>query len=413
MITPDVLDTILGDWKKRMITPHPGEVQRALILGGGLRPELATIVTGPRRAGKSTYLGQLPSRLGIPLERCWFCNFEDPDLVLHLDPRLLDSIVSLARERTPAGEMAYFFLDEIQTVPRWEKWLHKALTGVRNCVYVLTGSNASMLSGELATALTGRYRAHELFPFSWEEFSEARGSATLEDYLRLGGFPVAVTDPDPNGYLKELFRNIVLRDIAPRVGARSTVSLLQVVSTVYQSVGSELSMRRIASAVGVATDTVGQYLDACAQAYMVFPCPYFSFSERQSGHRQKKYYAVDTGLRQAVSGTAGLDRGKNLENLIFLTMRRRGLPVSYWRDEGEVDFVVLAADRIIPIQVSWEGPSERHHVALDGFYRRYPQAAEPVFIDASNAPRFVRDCEGFLRIDRDSTPPSPSPVPAS
>ncbi len=309
---------------------------------------------------------------------------------------LLDAIVEFAQQRTPFGSMAYFFFDEIQSVPHWEKWIHKALTGVQTCVYILTGSNASMLSGELATALTGRHRVYELFPFNWSEFEKACEKCTLEKYLQLGGFPVAVTDTDPMGYLKELFRDIVLRDIAPRVKTRSPKGLLQVISAVYQSVGAELSLRRIANSAGVSTDTVSQYLEACEQAYLIFSCPFFSYSQRQSSHRQQKYYAIDTGLRFAVSGTTGRDLGKSLENLVFLTLRRRGLSPAYWRNRGEVDFVATVNNKLFPMQVTWEGAVERHYQALDEFYTQYPFAEEAVLIDASNAVAFVQNCNQFL-----------------
>ena len=308
---------------------------------------------------------------------------------MHLAPELLDAIVAHARSRTRARAKAYFFFDEIQNVPHWEKWLHKALTGANDCVFVLTGSNATMLSGELATTVTGRYRSYELFPFGLSEVRALRGKTPFEEYLRLGGFPVAVTDADPQGYLKELFRNIVLRDIASRVGARSPLGLMQTVTAVYQSVGSELSLRRLAGSVGLAVDTAGHYLAAAEQAYLLFACPYFSHSERQSARRNKKYYAVDTALRQSVSGTAGRDHGKNLENLVYLTLRRRGVPVSYWRDQGEVDFVAKIDERVVPIQVSWEGIAERHERALERFYERFPHAEEAVVVDAENAEEFV------------------------
>lgn len=385
MIPADILDDILDDWKTRMTARPENYVPRDLDLGGGLGPELATIITGPRRAGKSTLLGGLPEQQQLRPERCWFCNFEDPKLVLLLGPDLLDAIVERARARRKGKGRLYFFFDEIQVVPHWEKWMHKALTGSHRDVFVLTGSNASMLSGELATSLTGRYRGYELFPFSYEEFQATRPRPTLSDYLSAGGFPTAVRTQDPAGYLKELFRNIVLRDIAPRVRARSTIGLLQVVSAVYQSVGSELSLRRLGAATGLAAETVGQYLEACEAAYLLFACPFFSYSQRQTAHRQKKYYAIDTALRAAVSGTAGRDRGKALENMIYLALRREGFDVAYWRDNGEVDFVIKSGQSVTPIQVSWDGSRPRHQKALDEFYARHPHAGEPIHIDANNA----------------------------
>ncbi len=121
-------------------------------------------------------------------------------------------------------------------------------------------------------------------------------------------------------------------------------------------------------------------VSACEAAYLLFSCPYFAFSERKRASRNRKYYPVDTGLRRVVVTRTGADNGKALECAVHLALRRAFGQVFYWREGGEVDFVVQAGGRIIPIQVTWDAPTERHHRAMEDFYERFPQAEETVFV---------------------------------
>jgi predicted AAA+ superfamily ATPase len=144
-----------------------------------------------------------------------------------------------------------------------------------------------------------------------------------------------------------------------------------------------MSLRRVAGATGIAVDTAANYLEACEAAYLLFACPYFAFSERQRAHRNRKYYPIDTGLRRVVVTRGGADRGKSLECATYLALRRRHGEVSYWRDAGGVDFVVRVNGGIVPVQVTWDAPLDRHHRALERFYERHPQADEAVFVTAA------------------------------
>jgi predicted AAA+ superfamily ATPase len=139
-------------------------------------------------------------------------------------------------------------------------------------------------------------------------------------------------------------------------------------------------LRRIAGSAGIAVETAATYLEACESAYLLFSCPLFTFSERKRAARNKKFYPVDTGLRRCIVTKTGSDLGRMLENAVFVALRRTGHRVCYWREKGEVDFVVQTSGRIIPIQVSWTPPVERHHSALEQFYEQFPNADEAMFI---------------------------------
>ena len=162
---------------------------------------------------------------------------------------------------------------------------------------------------------------------------------------------------------------------------------------VFESMGAELSLRRIAAAAGVSTDTAASYVDACQDAYLIFDVPFFAWSERQRASRNHKYYPVDTGLRRVVVSGAGTDRGKALECATQLVLRRRYGEVYYWRGRGEVDFVIRQGRRIIPVQVTWDAPQPRHQRALDAFQEAFPFAEEAIFVTAESFPGLSEDLD--------------------
>lgn len=358
----------------------PKTVPRDLDLPRRLRDSLALVVQGVRRCGKSTLLAQMMGRYRLNPKHCAFLNFEDPRLGQQLDHTLLDGWVAAFRSAHPRLKKAYFFLDEIQGVAGWEKWLRTQLERPNHNYFVITGSNAQLLSGELSGVLTGRHLTLELFPFDLSEFRQVRPKGTLGDYLEDGGFPEPLLIDNGDRLRQQYFSDIIERDIRERVGARSAVAIKQVVQMAFESAGAELSLRRLAGAAGIAVDTAASYLAACEAAYLVFSVPYFAFSDRKRSARNKKYYPVDTGLRRMAINRTGADRGKLLECAVHLELRRRGLQPAYWRGRGEVDFVVTTDRGIVPVQVSWEAPTDRHHRALEEFYELFPHAQEALLI---------------------------------
>jgi hypothetical protein len=307
-----------------------------------------------------------------------------------LDYKLLSRITALARKKIPAEIPCYFFFDEIQNVQEWEKWLHTQLERPKHNYFILTGSNSRLLSGEFATALTGRHITLELFPFSFAEYKTLFPKNNLEDYLHSGGFPRPLTFEQPYQLLQEYFNDIILRDVLKRVHARTPEAIKQVAKMVFESCGSEVSYRKVAAVTGLSVDTVKSYLETCEDAYLLFACHYFAFSEKKQLNRQKKYYPIDSGMRYAITSTTGRDLGKSLELMVFLRLKQMYKQVFYWQElhHGEVDFVVRQGSAIIPYQVTWEGPQPRHEKALQYFYENFPQANEAVMITRENADSF-------------------------
>ena len=364
--------------------PPPQTIPRSVRLPKLLSNRIALVIQGVRRCGKSTLMAQLIGRYGLEPRDCLFVNFEDPRLAGSLTFEMLEALCRAFGESRPDAAALTVFLDEIQWVTGWERWLCAKLERPSRFQFVVSGSNAHLLSGEMASVLTGRHITVELFPFDFAEFRRVHPQGTLSDYLRFGGFPEPFIGGERDRLLQQYFIDILQRDVRERVGARSSLSLRQIVQMVFESAGSELSLRRIAAASGVAVETVAAYLEACEQAYMVFPCPWFAFSERKRLHRNRKYYPVDTALRRVSVTRAGRDAGKALECATFVELRRRCGEVFYWRVGGEVDFVVQTENGPIPVQVTLNEATERHWRSLDAFHEAYPQAGEGVIVTGAN-----------------------------
>lgn len=385
MLEYNALNQIISDWSYWDQTPPPSVPRRILKTHPlSLSPDLILVIQGVRRAGKSTLLSQIMHSLSLSPHQCTFVNFEDPRLSQDLDYKLLDQIVEFSTKKFGFSKPHYFFLDEIQEVQNWQKWLHLKIERPGPHYFIITGSNASLLSGELSTALTGRHITLELFPFDFQEYQVLRPNKQIEDYMEEGGFPRVLQESRPKELLRQYFTDIIERDVRRHVSARSSTSLSKLVKAVFESTGSEVSQRNLAGMLGVTTDTIGVYLAACEAAYVIFPCSYFTFSEKQRTARHRKFYPVDLGLRNAIATKTGLDKGKILETIVFHHLRKHFSEVCYWRQKGEVDFVTSDTSGVTPYQVSWDGTKDRHRKALDEFYKIFPDANEVILISRDN-----------------------------
>lgn len=376
---------IAADWSF-WDRPVPESVPRKADWPAQLHASLALVIQGIRRCGKSTLLQQLVGHYHLDPGRCLFLNLEDPRLIGALSVTLLDALVRAFEAQHEGDAPLLISLDEVQVVEGWERWMRARLDRPGRLRFAVTGSNASLLSGELGSALTGRHLPLTLYPFDLDESRRADPTLTLETWLVRGGFPEPLSSIDGDRLLRQYFLDIVERDIRERVGARSARPIQQVAHMAFESMGTELSLRRIAAAAGVSTDTAGSYMAACQDAYLIFDVPFFAWSERQRASHNHKYYPVDTGLRRAVVSGAGADQGKSLECATHLMLRRRYGEVYYWRGRGEVDFVIRQGRRIIPVQVTWDTPQTRHERALDAFQEAFPFAEEAVFVTAESFP---------------------------
>ena len=300
------------------------------------------IITGVRRCGKSTLLQQISKKIK---EEIIYFNFEDPRIYgFELeDFTKLDEIVG--------DEIRYYFFDEIQNVEKWELFIRHLHD--RDKRIAITGSNASLLSKELGTRLTGRNIQIELFPFSYTEYlmflQLENNLASFNLYLEDGGFPEYLKSKHKE-QLQQLFKDIVYRDIIVRHGIRQAKTLIDIALFLIANVGKEYSLNGIKNTFGVGSaNSVADYIHWLEDSYVLFSMPRFSWSLKSVSINPKKVYCIDTGFAQANSLSFSEDTGRLLENCVYLALRRKYKEIYYFKDKGECDFIVKEAQDILHI----------------------------------------------------------------
>jgi predicted AAA+ superfamily ATPase len=293
------------------------------------------VISGIRRCGKSTLMDQIKRRYRGGIS---YFNFEDPrvhDFEVS-DFQKLDEVIG-------SGTKTYFF-DEIQNVPAWETYVRQLHD--RGKKVFITGSNASLLSKELGTRLTGRHIRHELFPFSYTEFllytRSKNTPRAFEDYLQHGGFPEYLRDRNEE-MLHMLLKDIVSRDIAIRYGIKNTNTLMDITLFLLSNVGKEFTYNSLRKSFQVGSaNTVSDYLAWLEDSYLLFFLTRFSWSAKNRTVNPRKVYAVDTGMINANSLSFTKDKGWLLENIVYLFLRKKeNYELSYFREQAECDFVVF------------------------------------------------------------------------
>jgi uncharacterized protein len=362
MILKSTLEEVAKAQKSNLLNLDAGLKRHQL----EVMPEItshALIISGIRRCGKSTLLHQW---LKNERKGAFYLNFEDPRLVeLELnDFTRLDQIITEQKIKA-------LFFDEIQVIEEWERYVRQKLD--EGFQIVITGSNASLLSSELGTKLTGRHITKELFPFSWKEFCEFQSlelsEASLKKYMEAGGFPEYVKTKNDD-ILHQLFEDILLRDIAVRYGVRDVKTLQQLALYLISNVGNLVTGNKLKSLFGIgATSTVMEYFSHLEQTWLLHFIPKFSYSLRKQSINPRKVYAIDTGLINVNSKSFSGDGGRILENLVFLNLRRSFKEICYFSEKGECDFVVSEnSEPKILLQVCYELTPDNLDRELNGLY---------------------------------------------
>ena len=297
-------------------------------------PSFATIITGIRRCGKSTLLRQLMSQR---YDRALYLNFED----IRLANFATDDFTRLLREIERRGVSVLFF-DEIQIVPRWEVFIHQLLN--EEYTVFISGSNASLLSKELGTHLTGRHIPMELFPFSYSEYLSFKqltaGEESMTGYLRDGGIPEYVKN-QTGIILNTLIDDILVRDIAIRNSIKDVNSLRALALYLLSNVGNPVSAGKLTGMFVIkAASTFLDYFSFYQSSYLLEFVPIFNYSLKVQVRNPKKVYAMDLGLVNEASASFSDDAGHKLENLVFLHLRRQAGSICYYKGQGECDFIV-------------------------------------------------------------------------
>ena len=309
----------------------------------------ALLITGIRRCGKSTLLNQLFHKE----KKGYYINLEDPRLE-GFDLSDFTKLEKLMKELF--GENGVYFFDEIQNIKKWEKFVRYLID--RKEKVVITGSNTSLLSRELGTKLTGRHIQIELFTFSFKEFLDIKkqhpSKESFEDYLIKGGFPEFIKKENAN-ILHELLSDVVMKDIATRYGIRNTAILNKMAIYLISNVGKEFSYNSIKKMLEIkSVQSVIDYVSFFENAYLIFTIPRFSYSYKKQQVNPKKMYAIDNGFCYNNSATFSKDKGKMLENIIFLGLRKKYKTIFYYQEKNECDFIIKEKEKIIAaIQVCY------------------------------------------------------------
>ena len=348
--------------QKEALTSRKQGIEREKLQALGNDSGMVSVITGIRRCGKSTLLRQHMEQNN---QTFGFLNFEDPRVLSFV----VEDFYKLMDLFDPKTRCFYF--DEIQNVDKWEVFVRSLHDeGYR---VLLTGSNASMLSRELGTKLTGRYLPYELFPFSYSEFltytKKKPGVSSLKAYLDQGGFPEFLRSGNRE-ILHQLLRDIVNRDILVRYGLRNSETVMNVLLHLVSNVAKPYTYNKLKNAYGVGSaNSISDYVQWFEDSYLIFSVPQFSWSAKSSSVNPKKVYVIDTGFAKANSLSFSSDDGRLLENAVFLSLRRDTPEIFYFKQQGECDFVVREKNKIVrAIQVCYRIDSDNQTREIDGLW---------------------------------------------
>lgn len=329
--------------------------------------DLIKVVTGIRRCGKSTlfdlFIDYLKS-IGVSEKQIIKINLEDADY----DFKDYKELYNYIKTNLIPDKMNYVFLDEVQNVPEFQRAVDSLYIKKNVDVYI-TGSNTYLLSGELATLLSGRYIEIKMLPLSFKEYVSAFPNNNnyyqlFLEYMRNGGMPgnLSIIDTNPNDidkYMDGIFSTIVYKDIMARNNITDKILLENILKFIYDSIGSPISTKKISDTLtskGMSTSnhTVENYITAFIESFLIYKAERFDVKGKNLLVRDYKYYSVDTGLRSYLLGKkADSDMGHILENIVYLELLRRGYKVYVGKvDDLEVDFVAENREGLKYFQVA-------------------------------------------------------------
>ena len=371
MIAGPQLEELVLSQKESFLSRDPG-IPREIATGRFRKTDQIVVITGIRRCGKSTLMRQLSAQYSNFL----YINFDDDRL---MDFSLSDfPALMLLFEKTSPG-VKVLFIDEIQNVAGWERFIRRIHD--EGYKVFLTGSSANLLSAELGTRLTGRYTTITLYPFSFREclrfrsvstdrITEKKKAAVLGEfdrYLAGGGFPEYLKYGDPE-YLKRIYDDILFRDIISRYGIREVKGFRQLAHYLFTNAANAATYNALKKLLGFkSVVSVRDYVGFLEEAYLVFECFRYDFSLKKQYVNEKKLYCIDTGMRNTVAFRFSDDRGRMLENLVYIELLRRGKSVYFFKNPKECDFITEERGTVTgAIQVCFELSRENRDRELVG-----------------------------------------------
>lgn len=334
------------------------------------------VITGVRRSGKSVLLMLFQEHLmqeGVPDDHIIYMNFESFEYQrITTEEKFREKLNDLLPKDR---KKVYLLFDEIQVVEGWQRVINGLRVSFDSDI-VITGSNANMLSGELATLLSGRYIEIPIYPFSFKEFLSVKGiepssrkvDIAYNEYEKYGGFPsVTIAEESiKDTILSGIFDTIVLNDVALRSGIKDPAVLKSIISFLADNVGQLVNTSRIVNTLkseGIETTnhTVNRYLDLLESGYLFYRTRQYDIRGREYLRTNGKYFIVDTGLRRNAVGRKDGNYSNRLENIVYIELLRRGYTVDVGKlDTKEIDFVARRLDETLYVQVTYELPNNSH-----------------------------------------------------
>ena len=343
------LQEILID-QKEVFRNKTGIIKRDLPLDDYLNTGQVVVITGVRRCGKSSLLFLIKEALGLSESEYCYCNFDDERIAFY--PALLNDIYTLHLEMYRTEPV--FFFDEIQEVAGWEKFVNRMYEQDRKIF--ITGSNATMLSSEISSSLTGRNKVLELFPFSFSEYLRMEDKSyiterlsvkqralllnDLNSYLETGGFPLVVKEKDAE-IAHALFQDILYRDIVVRYKLSNVEEVRQIALYLASNTGKLFSYATLQTVSGLKSlSSVKNYLQYFEASFLFYYLKKFDYSVKKQIMNSRKVYAVDNAIPNRLGFRFTENKGRLLENVVFIELQRRGCELYYFSEKYECDFLV-------------------------------------------------------------------------
>lgn len=350
------------------------------------RPEIAKIITGIRRCGKSTLMMQYMQHLrdsGIDENRIFYINLESEENNYITNHLVLQDLIKSSIKK---DDRTYVFFDEIQRVEGWEKNINSLMVDYDADIY-LTGSNAYMLSSDLSTYISGRYIEIKMLPFSFKEYIKFHNlsdkiESAFNDYIWYGSFPMIRPTDDENlikDYLQGIYNTILVKDVLTHANLRNVGVLKDIAKYLFSNIGNITNLLTIAKDANVSVNTAKSYVAALEEAFIIQKAERYDVRGKKILKSNEKYYVTDTGIRNAALGPlSGDDESRQIENIVYLELIRRGyeVMVGSYRD-FEVDFTAIKGNSVEYFQVTQtmlaEKTKEREMRSLNAINDNYPK----------------------------------------
>lgn len=344
-----ILQAILTD-QKEVFQSKKGLIARDVLLEKYLNTSQVVVITGVRRCGKSSLLFLIKEALKLKENQFCYCNFDDERIIYY--PNLLNDIYASHIEQYQTAPI--FFFDEIQEVPDWQKFVNRMYEQSHKTF--VTGSNATLLSSEISTSLTGRNKVLELFPFSFSEYlklndksyaihqlsvkQKALIQSDLNHFLELGGFPLVLKENDLE-IAHALFQDVLYRDIVIRYQLSNVEELRRMSLFLISNIGKLFSYSTLQAIAELKSrNSVNKYLQYLEASHLFCYLKKFDYSIKKQIMNSRKVYAIDNALSNRLGFRFSENKGRLLENAIYIELKRRGKEVYYFNQKYECDFLI-------------------------------------------------------------------------